>query len=1420
MADLTELSLPLKSIYHYITYDGISIGPEPDEYVFRSVTKPINIHNVTDVGDYKGAPRKVAANEPALMRELINKNRRLRPLKSLEVAAKDPQTLVVYNYCLILKTHRYVRGVFTEYYKWYNAFSAVLKTAADVASKVDNQQYLVCGIPRIIPSVSQLNDASKNLTQPLLKVFKDSNSFIVLELWKWLSGDDSLQSVFLNIPKDKLHCFNLIYQETGRWTVLNLGYLDSFRKDNKADENASDGLAKPGNGIQSSAQLSGEQIQKRFLRFLMKVMESRTATANTSSEEDEVADKAIGKAVQDDTDESEVAGNDDDNDDDSAPSSIMGNKPTPEPTQPLEVIDVESDEDDDKPETQEQAALRMAEEEKILDRELAQLNDIAHKQENSHIPVASDLNSFMQIPDPSLDRGVMDVCDRLADDGLLTAGEYRRYDKLSQSYKSLESPYGGGATLEELITVKPEDLLIKPRQHFKDSPTVLDKSMLRSSLEDFDTSYISQVLPKHTAGMVTHIQKAGIALTEYSIDRREDILGAFEDHTIKLVPVEGAPSTLKFKIPVINEDGTFTANGVNYRMRKQRGDLPIRKVSAARVALTSYYGKAFVKRGRKRSHDYGSWLCNRIIAKGLDKSDQDITDLVPSNCFDSTLKAHRSYTAAAVSVRTLTARGYSVYFDQTLIKTSVPEALRLSQEKLGNLVIGFNGQNYLIMDSLGSIYSYNDNEMLTLGSLEQFLNIPVDFAPVEFAEVTVFGTEIPVGLVLSYFMGFTNLLKLLKVEPRRIEAGKRVTLGFNEYSLVFSDETLVFSRDDRIAALVLGGFRDYHRPLRLFSVYSFDKRGVYLNILESNKIGVRYLREVDLMNQMFIDPITKQLLEQMKEPQTFQGLLVRSCEMLISDEHPDELDPKFMRIKGYERVPGAIYTELIQSLRAHNGSLGKSNKRIEMNPYSVWKRITEDPAKSQISEINPIKSLKEMEAVTYAGEGGRNKRSMTKNTRVYHPNDMGVISESTVDSSDVAINVYMSANPKLNSVLGLASGFDLEKDGSASLLSTSALLAPGSDKDDPKRVNFVGIQQEHCVACDGYHQTTIRTGYEEIVAQRTGPLFAYTAKKPGKVLSIDDKGIIVEYTDGKVQGYELGRRYGNAAGLTIPHHIVTPLKVGSDFIEGDAIVYNTGFFEADAFNPKRIIMKNSMNVKTVLWESTQTLEDASSISPRVAEKMKTRTTKIKHITVTFDESITKLVKEGDKVDYDTVLCIIQDQVTSNAGLFDEDTIDTLRIVGSQTPRAGVKGVVERVEVYYHGDLEDMSESLQALAKASDKQFKIRAKSMNKTVFTGSVDSSFRIDGNPLGLDCLDIKIYITSNAPAGVGDKGVFCNQMKTVFSEVIEGDYVTEEGVVIDAIFGAQSIDKRIVNSPPLIGTTNTLLEVIAKRAVEAYYS
>ena len=369
-----------------------------------------------------------------------------------------------------------------------------------------------------------------------------------------------------------------------------------------------------------------------------------------------------------------------------------------------------------------------------------------------------------------------------------------------------------------------------------------------------------------------------------------------------------------------------------------------------------------------------------------------------------------------------------------------------------------------------------------------------------------------------------------------------------------------------------------------------------------------------------------------------------------------------------------------------------------------------------------------------------------------------------------------------------------------------------------RRTAFVSIQQTHAVACDGYHQLLVRTGYDSVIAHRLDEPFAFTAKKKGRVSSVSNTGIVVEYEDSTRQGFYLGRTFGNAQGLTVAHNVVTPLKAQDTFDVGEPIIYNDGFFEPDFFNPKQICWKNAVNVRTVLWESVNTHEDSSSISTKLASKLSTKVTKVKEVIINFDQVVSNLVRVGDHVEGDSVLCVIQDPFAASNTLYDQKSLDTLKMLSAQTPKANTKGVVERVEVYYHGHKEDMSDSILEIVNKSDKEIKQRAISAGKKAFPAEVDSGFRIGGNPLNLDSIAIKIYITHDVVNGVGDKLVFSNQLKSVVGDRMESVMRSEDNREIDAQFGAKSLEARIVNSPFIIGTTATLLKLVGANAAKIY--
>ena len=845
---------------------------------------------------------------------------------------------------------------------------------------------------------------------------------------------------------------------------------------------------------------------------------------------------------------------------------------------------------------------------------------------------------------------------------------------------------------------------------------------------------------------------------------------------------------------------------------------PIRKVKENKVALTSYYSKLFVTRSVKVVNDYEKWLFKNIILKS-EEENSSIKKLIFSNTWDNNFKAPRIYSILAKRFQSFEINDNFYYFDfQNRIKRFGEERVA-ALEVEGRVVVGAHNKGLIVVTVDNEFILITDSDEIELGNIADLLQIEETKSPIEVAELTVLNKVIPLGVVLSYLLGFENLLRLTKVEVRRHDTGERVKYESDDFAIKFIDETLVFSKRDKVASMIFGGFSKYKDFIKRYGLSTFNKKEIYYNLLDSSGLGLRYIREMDLLNELWIDPITEGILKDMGEPTDLVGLFMRSTELLLTDWSPDESDMLYQRIRGYERFSGFVYQEMVRSIRSYNVQSTAINATVQMHPEAIWREIDKDVSKYLVQESNPLHNLKEKETVTFSGSGGRSAETMTKSSRVYHENDLGVISESSPDNKSVGAITYLTPNPQFNSLRGTVKNVPLDQIQNSSLLSTTALISPCSDTDDPKRLNFIGIQHSAGIWASGYKASPLRTGYEKVIAHRASDLFAYTAKKEGKIISVEEDHITVEYKDGEKKTIELGRRFGMSEGTTVPHQLVSDLKVGNTVIPGDAIAYNENYFEADYFNPKRINWKLGVIAKTAILESTDTLEDSSAISERLAELMSTKVTKVRNIVVKFDQVIRNMVKVGSRVDLTSILCTIEDPITASGHLFDDESIAALKAFGHNTPKAKYTGIVEKIEVFYNGDKADMSESLRDVANTSDKILKRLSliKGKDKTI-TGNVDSSLRIEGTPLEMDNMVIKIYITTNVPASVGDKGVFGNQMKTIFGRVISSEIKTESDEVIDAVFGFQSISNRIVNSPISMGTTNTLLKVLSKKAVEIY--
>ncbi len=339
----------------------------------------------------------------------------------------------------------------------------------------------------------------------------------------------------------------------------------------------------------------------------------------------------------------------------------------------------------------------------------------------------------------------------------------------------------------------------------------------------------------------------------------------------------------------------------------------------------------------------------------------------------------------------------------------------------------------------------------------------------------------------------------------------------------------------------------------------------------------------------------------------------------------------------------------------------------------------------------------------------------------------------------------------------------------------------------------------------GYQATPCRTGYEEVVASRVGDIYAISAPQAGKIVKVTDKLLQVVFDDETKKGWELGVVHGDSEGEAVPHHIETDLIAGHKFDVGHVLAWNIGFFERSLTAPTNVTMKIGALSYTAFMENNDTLEDGSRIDEELSAKLTTRVSKKKGILVNHDQVVTNLVKVGDKIEYDTVLCQIQESATASMSQ-DDAALTALAKLSGSNPKAKVSGVVTRVEVFYMGDPEEMSESIRTIVEADNKRRKQHKRDTGAdTSGNGLIKRSTYIAGEKIIPGTVAIAIYIDSELTQGVGDKAVFCNQLKTIHGAKLIGENRTVDGTKINAFFGYRSVNDRIVNSPIMQGTVNT---------------
>lgn len=595
----TLSELPRDSFIHYFTNDEKHPDIDTTLSYLSSITSrrlyidipDFLLGNSLDEKDkllFPGNPIRKNLLGRNLIKDFIKEHKQFKFIKDHYKIINDKLTIFINNYNYLNIIYKYKDMPLTDYYKWFNNQTTIYKNINDACLSSEKNNLIFINIPKdIVPGYSYLRTYSNKTNLTMVKLFDTIDKLMILDIWRWLDPSTRHLSTLNNVPKENLGKVSFVFiTPDNRSCMLNLAYLYSWIDGN---ENIT--------VERSLSQYKFDRVQLLFLK-LLNILQSNVP-------EELIADN-LEKVIKDNTevpidikDKIEEEVNDLETNDESYVNkeynerlNLFKDKPNEDKQIDQFLNKIDSTKVTDDFETNDELQdIDLDALFKDIDSELDTLDKLNKKQllnkniiidengEEKQVPklIKKEIteqeakSSIYDFEEPS--QVLNNLLEESADINIISAAEYKKLNNLIKQYDIMKDPYGTDKTVKELSVITKEELSIDTKKSEIIAPDIIpDSSMKESSLQSFTSDYVNNVMKKDIISMLGSLQKSGVIVTKHQVQVENSALGTYENHVVELKPIDGMASTVRFRIPKINEDGSFLANGNKYLLRAQKVD--------------------------------------------------------------------------------------------------------------------------------------------------------------------------------------------------------------------------------------------------------------------------------------------------------------------------------------------------------------------------------------------------------------------------------------------------------------------------------------------------------------------------------------------------------------------------------------------------------------------------------------------------------------------------------------------------------------------------------------------------------------------------------------------------------------------------------------------------------------------------------
>jgi hypothetical protein len=534
--------------------------------------------------------------------------------------------------------------------------------------------------------------------------------------------------------------------------------------------------------------------------------------------------------------------------------------------------------------------------------------------------------------------------------------------------------------------------------------TIINDHVRETTMSSITNGYYKKQFKRDVLNIVKTLNtdpENPVVITKFAVNDSSTAISRLDELHIEFIDKKFKKHTFKVDVPRLSHDGFLYINGNKQFISKQATLLPIIKEADDRVQITTNYQKTFLFRKGDKINGQVDRILRLIVGTKFDSISK-----IPGNSTESNLGYNVSIPYNYLAKKLFTAKfngaeGIIFFFNQQNAREKAEEAgFKVDYTKY-NVVGAYllhDKEQDLILEDINdrSIWQYyrpnqrnvNSGKIVKLdtsivGFLTSIISVSKDESlqtayralkpslSLSFTEVKIAAKAMGLGPLIASFKGLIPALDLYHVkyhieEKRIAKKESEIMLAFKDYYL-YIDTEFDSAKELYVNSLLALNSADYTlaettRMSPIFLEYYEEYTG--------NRNTAKALLNFE---SSMIDPITKEILEEMKLPTDFPELLLVANTMLGDYQRKLKNDMSNFRFRDSEVIATAVYNVLRDSFNAYKRTVRSGTVQpISAKKDEVIKRIQSMPNVEPYSTLNPFLELETKAKSTFKGPSGLN----------------------------------------------------------------------------------------------------------------------------------------------------------------------------------------------------------------------------------------------------------------------------------------------------------------------------------------------------------------------------------------------------------------------------------------------------------------